>query len=134
MNKGNKLNAKQDRFCREYIIDLNATQAAIRAGYSKKTARATGCENLTKQNIATRIKELQSTANKKSEITAEYVLQGIRAIAEGPEDTVRNGDRLKAFELLGKHLVLFSDRQQVEHSGSVEFKMVYQPPKKEKQC
>ena len=46
-----KLTAKQQRFCDEYLIDLNATQAAIRAGYSKKTARAIGCENLMKPDI-----------------------------------------------------------------------------------
>lgn len=46
-----KLTAKQQRFCDEYLIDMNATQAAIRAGYKEKTARAIGCENLTKPNI-----------------------------------------------------------------------------------
>lgn len=46
-----ELTAKQQRFCDEYLIDLNATQAAIRAGYSEKTARAIACENLTKPYI-----------------------------------------------------------------------------------
>lgn len=52
-----KLTAKQQRFCDEYLIDLNATQAAIRAGYSKKTARQIGQENLTKPDIAEYIKK-----------------------------------------------------------------------------
>lgn len=46
-----KLTAKQQRFCDEYLLDLNATQAAIRAGYSEKTARVIACENLTKPYI-----------------------------------------------------------------------------------
>ena len=45
------MTAKMQRFCDEYLIDLNATQAAIRAGYSEKTARAIGAENLTKPDI-----------------------------------------------------------------------------------
>jgi phage terminase small subunit len=49
------LSAKQQRFIDEYLVDLNATQAAIRAGYSKRTARAIGCENLTKPDIRTKI-------------------------------------------------------------------------------
>jgi len=55
-----KLTDKQDRFCQEYIIDLNATQAAIRAGYSKKTARIKGCKLLTKANIQIEIQKLKA--------------------------------------------------------------------------
>ena len=50
-----KLTPKQERFVDEYLLDLNATQAAIRAGYSKRSARAIGAENLTKPNIQQRI-------------------------------------------------------------------------------
>src|SRR5690349_10894554 len=53
-----KLTAKEEKFCHEYIKDFNATQAAIRAGYSKGTARQIGYENLTKPYIKNRIKEL----------------------------------------------------------------------------
>ena len=49
------LNDKQEMFCREYLVDLNATQAAIRAGYSDKTARKIGSENLTKPDIGMRL-------------------------------------------------------------------------------
>lgn len=69
------LTDKQEMFCREYLIDLNATQAAIRAGYSEKTARALGCENLTKPNIQSRIAELKSERNNRVEIDASYVLR-----------------------------------------------------------
>ena len=70
-----KLTAKQEKFCREYLVDLNATQAAIRAGYSKKTAVATGSENLRKPYIAARIAELKKPIQEKVEINAEYLLR-----------------------------------------------------------
>ena len=60
-------------FCREYLVDLNATQAAIRAGYSAKTAKETGHENLTKPHIAQRIAELKEARNERVEINAGFV-------------------------------------------------------------
>jgi len=69
------LTDKQEMFCREYLIDLNATQAAIRAGYSEKTARASGCENLTKPDIQSRISELKAQRNDRIEVDADYVLK-----------------------------------------------------------
>ena len=68
------LTDKQEMFCREYLIDLNATQAAIRAGYSEKTANRTGSENLSKPDIAQRIINLKSARNERVEIKADYVL------------------------------------------------------------
>jgi len=62
-------------FCREYLIDLNATQAAIRAGYSERTARALGCENLAKPNIQNRIAELKPQRNEQVDIDADYVIK-----------------------------------------------------------
>lgn len=69
------LTDKQEAFCREYLIDLNATQAAIRAGYSEKTARKIGCENVTKPDIQNRIQELLNARNDRLEINADYVLE-----------------------------------------------------------
>lgn len=69
-----KLTDKQEMFCREYLIDLNATQAAIRAGYSEKTAKETAYENLTKPHIANRIAELKSERVKETKVDANYVL------------------------------------------------------------
>ena len=70
-----KLTAKQEQFCQEYLIDLNATQAAIRAGYAEKTARTIAAQNLAKLNIDNRIQELQSKRAKKVEIDQERVLK-----------------------------------------------------------
>ncbi len=68
------LTDKQEAFCREYLIDLNATQAAIRAGYSEKTANEQGSQNLVKLSIQKRIQELMNDRSERLEITADYVL------------------------------------------------------------
>ena len=69
------LTAKQDLFVKEYLIDLNATQAALRAGYSPKTAEAIGFENLRKPMIASAIEEAMSKRSQRTEITADMVLK-----------------------------------------------------------
>lgn len=126
-----KLTAKQQRFCDEYLIDLNATQAAIRAGYSKKTAKQIGQQNLTKLDLKEYIekrmaekeaalvadqdevlKYLTSVLRGESQST-EIVVEGIgdgcseaRTITKEPSEK----DRLKAAELLGKRYALFTDK------------------------
>lgn len=72
---GRKLTPKQRRFVEEYLIDLNATQAAIRAGYSEKTARSVAAENLTKPDIANAIAKAQNARIERTEINADYVLK-----------------------------------------------------------
>jgi len=76
------LTDKQEMFCREYLIDLNATQAAIRAGYSEKTANRTGSENLSKPDVAQRIIDLKSERNERVEVNADYVLRRLVEIDE----------------------------------------------------
>lgn len=76
-----KLNDKQRQFAKEYIVDLNATQAAIRAGYSKKTARIQGCKLLTHPNIAEFIQKLKEKRAAKLEITQDRVLQEMARVA-----------------------------------------------------
>lgn len=68
------LTDKQEMFCREYLVDLNATQAAIRAGYSDKTARSQANRMLTNVDIEKRIQELMNARSERLEITADYVL------------------------------------------------------------
>lgn len=72
---------KQRRFCEEYLIDLNATQAAIRAGYSRKTARVAGYENLTKPYIAAAIESAMKARQHRTHITQDRVLQELARIA-----------------------------------------------------
>ena len=110
MNKGlAKLTNKQSRFVEEYLIDLNATQAAIRAGYSEKTARSQGQRLLTNVDIQERFKGQIEQRSERTEITADRVIQALADIAYTDED-IRLGDRIRALELLGKHHALFSDK------------------------
>lgn len=76
-----KLTAKQAAFVDEYLIDLNATQAAIRAGYSENTASETGYENLRKPQIAEAIKEAQDKRSERTEITQDMVVKELARIA-----------------------------------------------------
>lgn len=130
-----KLTAKQQRFCDEYLVDLNATQAAIRAGYSEKTARSIGNENLQKPDIREYIDARM--AEKEKELIADqdevlkYLTNVLRGKSQSEIVVVENiGDftsearliqktpdekeRLKAAELLGKRYNLFSDKMKVD--------------------
>ena len=111
-----KLTAKQEIFCREYIIDLNATQAAIRAGYSKKTANRIASENLSKLDIQKKIQELQQERAERTEITQDKVLKELAGIGFAPitKGKIRAADKTKALELLGRHLRIFTDKLQIE--------------------
>lgn len=139
-----KLTAKQQRFVDEYLIDLNATQAAIRAGYSGKTAFSIGTENLRKPLIQKAIQQRKQAREQRTEITQDRVIQELAAIGfsratdyarivpgggvdfvstddltesqkaavvsiketqNGTE--IRLADKLKALELIGKHLGMF---------------------------
>lgn len=170
-----KLTKKQKKFCDEYLIDLNATQAAIRAGYSEKTARFIGAENLTKPNIQEYIQQRMNAREKRTEITQDMVLRELAKIAFSngsdfakvvtkprkkmvwndeiqeyeekeveeqfvelidtdklPDDkkaaiasiketkhgiVVESCDKVKALELIGRHLGMFKDK--IELSGQV---------------
>lgn len=131
MHMAKKMTPKQKRFCDEYLIDLNATQAAIRAGYSKKNANNIASENLAKPDIRKYIEKRM--AEKESELIADQdevlryltsVLRGesnaeiiviegtgegcseARAIQKKPDEK----ERLKAAELLGKRYALFTEK------------------------
>ena len=99
-----KLTDKQKRFCDEYLIDLNATQAAIRAGYSEKTANRIASENLSKLVIQEYIKEKQEEIADRNAVTVDFVINGIKDIAVQGE---HENNRLKAFDMLGKHLGIY---------------------------
>lgn len=157
-----KLTAKQKRFIEEYLIDLNATQAAIRAGYSPDTAKEIGCENLTKLNIKNEIDKAIAQRSRRTGISQDRVLRELAKIAfVNPSDvinfgqaTVKNSaseddlatiasvkvktiptedgdieerevklyDKLKALDLIGKHLGMFKDK--VEVNGDMGVKIV----------
>jgi phage terminase small subunit len=153
-----KLTPKQKAFCEEYLIDLNATQAAIRAGYSPATAKDIESQNLAKLNIRAYIDKAMAERSKRTGINQDRVIRELARIAfvnandvidideatlkqgateddtaaiasvkvktiptkdgEGTEREIKLTDKLKALELLGKHLGMFKDK--VEVSGALE--------------
>ena len=105
-----KLTEKQKRFCEEYLVDLNATQAAIRAGYKEKTARSSASENLTKPDIQQYLRELIDKRSERTGIAADTVLLELERIALSDVE-ITGKEKIKALELLGKHLGLFSEQK-----------------------
>jgi phage terminase small subunit len=113
-----KLTEKQKRFCDYYIQSPNATQAAIKAGYSKKTAKQVANENFTKPYL----KEYISIRNKKLENERIAGIQEVKefwtkVLREQVNDEVLIRDRLKASEYIAKTVGAFIDK--VEHSGNI---------------
>lgn len=100
-----KLTAKQAAFCREYMIDRNATQAAIRAGYSAKTAGAIGDENLKKPEISEEITKLEKQHAEAVGVTVQDVIGGFLKEAKNPE--ARPQERINAWDKIGKHLGIY---------------------------
>lgn len=148
--RGAWLTEKQASFVREYLVDLNVTQAAQRAGYSKKTAYSIGHELFNKPEIATAIAEAMKQRSDRVEMRADDVLRELKHMAtldpvalldeagtrlplkDMPESVrrcissieeteygtrYRFWDKLKALELIGKHLELFTEK--VKHSGEL---------------
>lgn len=142
---------KQKRFCEEYLIDLNATQAAIRAGYSPDTAGAIGAENLTKPEVQRAVARDMAERSRRTGVNAERVVLELAKVAfvnvgnvidatdatlkedAAPEDLaaiqsikvkdmgdmgiereIRMADKLKALELLGRHLGMFNDKMRLD--------------------
>lgn len=115
------MSEKQKAFCDHYIASLNATEAARKAGYSEKTARAIGCENLTKPNLKEYIELRLAEAEEKRVATADEVLQYLTGVMRGEikdqfdlDPSLQ--DRTKAAELLGKRYRLFIDKQETHVS------------------
>lgn len=126
-----KLTDKQEMFCQEYLVDLNATQAAIRAGYSEKTAGQIGEQNLKKLEIASRVKELMDDRLEKINVSQDWVLLRLIEISDrctqakpvqewdyvekkfkntGEYEFDSNG-AIKATELIGKHIGMFDKKK-----------------------
>lgn len=140
------MTAKQKRFCEEYLVDCNATQAAIRTGYSKKTARAVGQRLLTNVDIKKYIEQQFQKLKTEKIADAQEVLEYLTSVmrgeqkeqvalltGEGVQDLVQKDvsakDRLKAAELIGKRYALFTEK--VELQGETTVQIVDDIPMKE---
>ena len=100
------MNARQELFCEEYLKDMNATQAAIRAGYSEKTAYSQGQRLLKNVEIRKEIERMQSEALEKAELNISDVVKLVKEIAtSGKNETVR----LRAMDMLLKYLGAYAD-------------------------
>ncbi len=98
------LNDRQERFCREYLQDYNATQAALRAGYSKKTAYSIGSENLRKPEVLARVRELQEEKRKNLAISEAMIVTEIVDTYRECRLTKDSYGALKALGMLGEHV------------------------------
>jgi len=113
MKNNGELTPKQKRFCEEYIVDNNATQAAIRAKYSPRSAASIGHENLKKPKIQKYISRLKKARNLRTQVTADRVLEGLAKIAFAKKDK-KTGDKLKALSMLGKHVGIFDKQPKLD--------------------
>ena len=130
------LTQKQRRFIDEYIISGNATQAAIKAGYSKKTARKIGQENLTKPDIKAAIEKRNAEIQSKKTADMTEVMEYLTSVMRGEQTEsvatskgvysnveVSAKDRIKAAELIGKRNGAWTDKKEINGDLSIEIGM-----------
>lgn len=119
MADANTLTEKERIFADEYIKTTNATQSAIKAGYSEKTASSKGSQLLRKVKVRQYIDEVMDKRSKNTIATADEVLQYLSRVMNGEEKDafgldVSVADRTKAAELLGKRHMLFTDKVKLD--------------------
>lgn len=114
------LNLKQSKFCHEYLKDFNGTKAALRSGYSERSAGSIAAENLQKPEIRAEIARLSKSHFEAQGLTINRVLLEVVAIAFGEKSTA--SERLKALEILLKHKA--SEPQDAKRDFSVTAKDV----------
>jgi phage terminase small subunit len=115
--KESKLTNKQAAFVNEYLIDLNATQAAMRAGYSAKTANEQGARLLTNVSVAEAVAKALTERAEKSSRTALDVLKDIQADTRSARQQGDLKTALRGLELEGKHLGMFVERRELSGPG-----------------
>lgn len=109
---------RQTRFIEEYLVDGNATQAAIRAGYSRRSAAAQGHENLRKPEVWAEIERRRTALAARTEITAEWVLQRLAIEATREGEGASHGSRVTALTTLARTLGMFREKAEPEGGKS----------------
>lgn len=118
------LTPKQERFVQEYLVDLNATAAAKRAGYSEKNAGKIGPELLGKTRISAAIQEAMRRRERRTEVTQDYVIKKLKEITDKDASDMQDSDlkyssKIRALELLGKHVGAFEPKADAETDHEV---------------
>lgn len=125
MSIESKLTTKQLIFCKEYLIDYNATRSATVAGYSEKTADSQGSRMLKNVKIKAYLDEMTTQRAERLDVTADKILIEITKVAyvdiEDTESEVKPSDKLKALDMLGKHVGLY-ERDNEQSKTKVEVK------------
>ena len=120
-----KLTAKQKRFVQEYIIDLNATQAAIRAGYSEKTASEQGYQLLQKTSVAESIQKAKKQLENRSKDGADWVVERLKYEAKTADS---DSARVSALDKLGKHFGIYEEDNAQQSKAPVNVSIEYIRP------
>ena len=107
---------KRQVFAKEYLVDRNATQAAIRSGYSEHTAKQQGSRLLTNVDVQVDIAALERAQQKADTVSRAYVIAGLRELAENAES---ESTRVRALELLGKTMRMFIEVAEATHTLEV---------------
>jgi phage terminase small subunit len=116
------LTARQARFVEEYLLDLNATQAAIRAGYSARTASANAYRLMAHDGVQQAIQDAQKARAARLQVAQDDVVAGLHAEAQDRSERSSHSARVAAWELLGRHLGMWP--QKVEHGGGITLGIV----------
>lgn len=117
------LTGLQRKFCEEYLIDLKATPAAIRAGYAEKYANRQAYQLMENEAIRICIDALKAERSKNSDVTKDYVLQGIQRIIRKAEEDGNHNATLRGLELLARHLGMFIERTEISGPDGEAIKM-----------
>lgn len=119
--KGRKLGPKMELFVQHYIIEMNATQAVLKAGYKTRNPQKMATELMRHPLVKEKIKEAMDERRERMELSADYVITKLMDIVEETEKG-NPGAALRGLELLGKHLGLYRDKQEISgpDGGAIE--------------
>jgi len=119
-----KLTALEQQFAREYIVDLNASAALVRAGSRSKHPDAQASQMMQRPHVQTAIQEAMAKRVARTEITQDKVLKDLEETRKGAMAKEDFGSALKAIQLQGKHIGMFGDKVEHNHTGSVTLQVI----------